>query len=365
MTSLSLVALLTLVFFFAPLPGVKSALKPTDGMSKCVVSDPKSLHIFKPGCKEALVRAGRKYQVEYNSNGLRDREYTQNPKKGWQRIFMGGSSLFAGPGLDEKVTPPRKYEALLRKNSYKVEVINGGVEGYGALHSAVRMKEWLDAYSPTHLFYMINFSSSANVDIMNSILMRWEGETPLGMTNVMPMLQKYPLLRRIFPTRNFQDFSRVYTLNLVGYRVVHFWRCYLRHLNEVETAKCLFAPTLKALSYMKVLADERGIKFLFLVNKDSANSFLRAHPLINRRMADKIERLVPRVTISARAIQAALDELGISYAAMDRVQGPGVTLDDDYHWSEKGAEIFARQAFEATREIFGPVPEKKKKRGGT
>lgn len=365
MTSLSLVTVLTLVFFFAPLPGVKSALKPTDGMAKCVASDRKSLHIFKPGCKEALVRAGRKYQVEYNSKGLRDKEYTQKPKNGWQRIFMGGASLFTGPGLDEKDTPPRRYEAHLRKNLNKVEVINGGVEGYGALNSAVRMEEWLDAYSPTHLFYMINFSSSANVDIMNSILVRWQGEKPLAMSNVMPMLKKYPSLKKVFPTRNFRDFSRVYTLNLVGYRIVHFWRCYLRHLNEVETAKCLFAPTFQALSYMKSLADERGIKFLFLVNKDPANSFLRANPSINRAMADKMERLVPRVTISASAIRAALDDLGIPYAAMDRVQGPGVTLDDDYHWSEKGAEIFARQATEATREILRPMPERKKKLGGT
>jgi hypothetical protein len=67
-------------------------------------------------------------EVEYNSHGYREREFTPRVD-GVERIVVVGDSFTYGHGLPEPLSYPRLLETLLRATGERVEVLNLGVGG--------------------------------------------------------------------------------------------------------------------------------------------------------------------------------------------------------------------------------------------
>jgi lysophospholipase L1-like esterase len=83
-----------------------------------------------------------------NSWGLRDREYDQ-PPAGGLRIYVLGDSMVFGFGVNSEHVFTRLLEQLLQEQlRRKVEVVNGGMPGYGTLQELAFFEETVDVVKP-------------------------------------------------------------------------------------------------------------------------------------------------------------------------------------------------------------------------
>jgi lysophospholipase L1-like esterase len=83
-----------------------------------------------------------------NSWGLRDREYGA-PPVGGLRIYVLGDSMVFGFGVKIEQTFTRLLEPLLQARlGRKVEVVNGGMPGYGTLQELAFFEETIDVVKP-------------------------------------------------------------------------------------------------------------------------------------------------------------------------------------------------------------------------
>jgi hypothetical protein len=86
--------------------------------------------------------------VETNSWGLRDREYGVPSADKW-RIYVLGDSMVFGFGVRAEETFPHYLEKLLRDRLQReVEVVNGGVPGYGTLQELEFFEQTVDQVQP-------------------------------------------------------------------------------------------------------------------------------------------------------------------------------------------------------------------------
>lgn len=91
------------------------------------IHDPELIHRLKPN-QQAFTHS---FTVTTNSHGLRNGEFSLEPKANTFRILCLGDSLTFGDGVRSEDTYPKQLEALLnvdRPGTY--EVINGGVPAY-------------------------------------------------------------------------------------------------------------------------------------------------------------------------------------------------------------------------------------------
>lgn len=99
-----------------------------------------------------------RYRFATNRIGLRDRDFDLKPS-GYRILGLGDSFTF-GLGVETSETYLKRLEVLLRRAAGEgVEVINGGVSGYGTANEYFLLRERLIAYDP-HLvvlgFYVGN-----------------------------------------------------------------------------------------------------------------------------------------------------------------------------------------------------------------
>jgi lysophospholipase L1-like esterase len=71
--------------------------------------------------------------VETSAQGLRDREYSLEPRPGVPRILMIGDSLTFGWGVPFEATFSKRIEKLFADDGQKVEVINTGVGNWNTV----------------------------------------------------------------------------------------------------------------------------------------------------------------------------------------------------------------------------------------
>lgn len=91
------------------------------------VHDPELIHTLKPN-QRAFTHS---FTVTTNSYGLRDGEFSLEPKANTFRILCLGDSLTFGDGVRSEDTYPKQLEALLNADRPRTyEVINGGVSAY-------------------------------------------------------------------------------------------------------------------------------------------------------------------------------------------------------------------------------------------
>ncbi|MDQ3699149.1 MAG: SGNH/GDSL hydrolase family protein [Gemmatimonadota bacterium] len=104
------------------------------------VPDTSLVYRLKPGIRERTVNAGYfDYSYTVNRQGFRaTREYGRK-QAGVKRVLVLGDSFTFGVGVDDGATYPQRVEDRLSAwcGPGRVEVINGGVGGYGTSHELV------------------------------------------------------------------------------------------------------------------------------------------------------------------------------------------------------------------------------------
>lgn len=86
--------------------------------------------------------------VHANAHGLRDREFEYDKPEGASRVFVLGDSMAEGGQVPEKETFPKKLEQLLRRSGAQVDVINGGIAGFGTAHELLFYEHEAAKYRP-------------------------------------------------------------------------------------------------------------------------------------------------------------------------------------------------------------------------
>jgi len=113
------------------------------------------------------------YQQDYemlyttNSQGIRDREFSNYPEPDITRILAIGDSWTFGPGVELKDTWPKQLETLLNETGKKFEVINTGVSGYSTQNYLRTLKKFNNIYHPTTVIVMTTVNDPAG-DLVGS-----------------------------------------------------------------------------------------------------------------------------------------------------------------------------------------------------
>lgn len=112
-----------------------------------------------------------------NSWGFRDREYGDPPAHGLRILALGDSMVF-GQGVTIEETYPRFLENLLSQQlGVPVEVVNGGVPGYGPTQEAVLFEKMVDVIKPDVVLVSIAVFNDISDDLkFSEQLHRWQGE---------------------------------------------------------------------------------------------------------------------------------------------------------------------------------------------
>lgn len=86
--------------------------------------------------------------LEINSYGLRERELGP-PSESKLRVYVLGDSIVFGLGIEAEEAFPRALERVLQRRLRRpVEVVNGGVPGYGTLQQLKMFEETVDTLQP-------------------------------------------------------------------------------------------------------------------------------------------------------------------------------------------------------------------------
>jgi lysophospholipase L1-like esterase len=100
------------------------------------------------------LRAGLRASVggirhDYNSRGLRDRDYPDLPPEGVTRALIVGDSVSFAQSLPLEATWVKQLEAALnRSGSGRYELLNGGVAGYNACQEEAFLRDIGSLYHP-------------------------------------------------------------------------------------------------------------------------------------------------------------------------------------------------------------------------
>lgn len=110
-------------------------------------------YLHKPSSKARLMGV----DVEINSKGLRNKEFSEEPKPNLHRIIFLGDSLTFGWGVKEEETFARKIETILSAEK-PVEIINAGHGNYNSTQEANFFFKYAQSWKPNQvvLFYFIN-----------------------------------------------------------------------------------------------------------------------------------------------------------------------------------------------------------------
>ena len=298
--------------------GLIAGISPNDTKSICISRDTHTIHRFTPNCKTSIIRAGSRSEMQYNALGLRDKNYSALPQKGWLRILILGPSRIAGPGLQEADTPPRVLERILRKSlGNNIEVINGGVEAYRTAHMSIQIDKLLKAYSPTHVVYI----PTMRVGVMDLLVSREMQTAPNG--------SPFALTYRDANTQMLD-------------RLIESWRCKI--LSPKTPINCLFKSTLSFLLHIKDRVETSGAKFLVLSENLTATNKYIYNTDTNLWLLHLIDFFTPQLSASDGDVRSMLASAQIPYQVFTKkLEGPFFLKNDD-HYNVEGAKAWAKAA---------------------
>lgn len=111
------------------------------------------------------VMSKRAVPVSTDSWGLRDREYGA-PAPGTLRVYALGDSLIFGYGVPMEQTYTRVLERLLEQRLGRpVEVVNGGIPGYGTLQELAFFEETVERVQPNVVVLVVSVLNDASDDV--------------------------------------------------------------------------------------------------------------------------------------------------------------------------------------------------------
>ncbi len=107
--------------------------------------DPRLNYTLKPGLRGRIGHV----QHSYNSRGLRDHEYADDPAEGTVRILCIGDSITYAQSTPLESTFVKRLESSLNSRGESTfEVLNGGVSGYNACQEEAFLRNVGAAYHP-------------------------------------------------------------------------------------------------------------------------------------------------------------------------------------------------------------------------
>jgi hypothetical protein len=310
----------------------------------CVQGHPLVGHWRQPHCSGWATRAGRRVLMTYNSLGLRDKDYPARPAPGVLRVLATGGSVVAGSGLQVDDTPVRVIERTLRSEGLKAEVIDAAVDGYSGWENAVRLPEYLKAYSPQAVIYHF---SSRNVVTDLSL---WSDLRKDGGRVVAQDVRFYRWMPRPLRTalRRGPLGFLLYTYVEQWNRIFASWRIALiggraKKLDE------LLLPTLFEFRQMREECRSAGARFYILYGDEEVNAdqyVLAMRPPLLVRFAQWF--WVRQFRFDGAEVEKRLKAEGfevLSVAEQEAaLDSPSNRLPGDYHWNEGGARLFGEAA---------------------
>jgi hypothetical protein len=107
--------------------------------------------------------AGRRFEyqtyVQFNSQGLRDREYAFEKPTGTRRVLLLGDSTTEAVQVPLERTFAKLVEGKLRAGGKSVEVINGGHSGFGTDNQIFFYRDEARRYVPDLVVLVFNFQN--------------------------------------------------------------------------------------------------------------------------------------------------------------------------------------------------------------
>lgn len=111
--------------------------------------------------------------VEINSYGFRDKEYSIKKEKGVYRIIAIGDSITFGNNLPVEATYPKRLEQLFKQGNKQIDVLNMGLGGYDTLQEVATLEDIGIQFQPDLVIvgYCINDigSTGGNLDYIKSL----------------------------------------------------------------------------------------------------------------------------------------------------------------------------------------------------
>jgi len=140
-------------------------------LARVFVTDPRGLFAVSPrlGYVMAPHFSGKhgkfgqfKVQIETNSKGLRDREFSAKGER--QRILVLGDSVSFGWGVEAEQAFPKRLESLQAPRAARrpFEVVNGGVWGYNTLQETEYVRAGAGGYQPD--LVLVGFTSPVTIE---------------------------------------------------------------------------------------------------------------------------------------------------------------------------------------------------------
>jgi len=311
----------------------------TDDVYVCNRYSEKYSYEYEPNCTGFAQRAGRKYQLKTNKMRLRDIEYPKKPKKGWFRILFTGSSILAGPGIEEKFCAPRLFEKRLKLKKKYIEVINGGAEGYFSVRQAIRYQELLPAYSPSISIHYFELSSIANDQFEDAlteydldgrpIRFKLPDSVPYTPNFLQEIIDKDPDLS-----------ARVQSLPVLAARLRIAWNLWMA-TDQIEQA---MKVTVRSAKFMREEARKANVRFVFVIGADNENINFRAIAThgYSQKIFDLANRFFPsRFTASSEALRSRLEKEGVEAVVLRPGLLPRHFIPGDWHLTEEGSQVLA------------------------
>lgn len=276
-----------------------------------------------------------------NSWGLRDREY--GPKRSATlRIYAAGDSMVFGHGVPIEETFPRYLEEVLGERLGRpVEVVNGGVPGYGTLQSAELFAQTADTIAPDLVLLSIAVFNDLEDNVkFGQQLYRWQ-RTPTRLQRLRTWLRHNSQVYRLF---------RRYRAGISG-----------REMMQIHAAKPPpsvergLELTFSSLLRFAAEAQRREIPFVVVINpahkqaseREWLDTLLRFH-----LDADEFRHDEPNRSIVAFGADNGLAVLDLLPTFRDR---PGENYYFSEHWQAPGHRLVALEiaSFLLDRGIVG------------
>lgn len=108
----------------------------------------------RPGAVDEYVKIGTRQEIRINSLGLRERELPRERAPGTWRVLVVGDSQVVGFEVAQEETFTRVAERILRERGHRVEVVNGGLRGYGTDQVLLFLREEGIRYAPDVVLYV-------------------------------------------------------------------------------------------------------------------------------------------------------------------------------------------------------------------
>jgi lysophospholipase L1-like esterase len=166
-----------------------------EAFARVFVTDPRGLFVASPRLGYVMVPHFRgehakfgqfKVEIETNSQGLRDREFSAKGER--ERILVLGDSVTFGWGVEADEAFPKQLESLqaTRAGRTPFEVVNAGVWGYNTLQETAYVEAGAGGYEPD--LVLVGFTSPVTIE------RNWKSLQD-GVITVEPMTERRALRR--------------------------------------------------------------------------------------------------------------------------------------------------------------------------